>query len=119
MGTDMALSITDLFNIELPIIQAPMAGASGSEMAIAVNDIETLNTLIHPVIFGIAEKLRKSGFTEITDIKVHLETRNNRSKLISGLFIASYVSGDYLQQHHECYSVLSFGLQNAGHSAVR
>jgi len=30
--------LTDLFGIELPIIQAPMAGANGSAMVIAVSE---------------------------------------------------------------------------------
>jgi nitronate monooxygenase len=37
--------LTDLFGIELPIIQAPMAGANGSEMAIAVSEAGGLGSL--------------------------------------------------------------------------
>src|SRR3954469_2988333 len=37
--------IQDLFNIELPIIQAPMAGSVGSEMVIAVSDAGGLGSL--------------------------------------------------------------------------
>ena len=37
--------LLDLFGIELPIIQAPMAGASGSEMAIAVSEAGGLGSL--------------------------------------------------------------------------
>lgn len=37
--------LTDLFNIELPIIQAPMAGANGSAMVIAVSEAGGLGSL--------------------------------------------------------------------------
>lgn len=37
--------ITDLFGIELPVIQAPMAGANGPEMAIAVSEAGGLGSL--------------------------------------------------------------------------
>src|SRR5262245_45673486 len=37
--------ILDLFNIELPIIQAPMAGAQGSALAIAVSEAGGLGSL--------------------------------------------------------------------------
>ena len=37
--------IQDLFGIELPIIQAPMAGSVGSEMAIAVSEAGGLGSL--------------------------------------------------------------------------
>lgn len=37
--------ITELFGIELPIVQAPMAGAQGSEMAIAVSEAGGLGSL--------------------------------------------------------------------------
>jgi NAD(P)H-dependent flavin oxidoreductase YrpB (nitropropane dioxygenase family) len=37
--------IQDLFGIELPIIQAPMAGANGSEMVIAVSEAGGLGSL--------------------------------------------------------------------------
>jgi len=38
-------SIVDLFGIELPIIQAPMAGASTPQMAIAVSEAGGLGSL--------------------------------------------------------------------------
>ena len=38
-------TITDLFRIELPVIQAPMAGAQGSAMAIAVSNAGGLGSL--------------------------------------------------------------------------
>ena len=69
-----------------------------SEIAIAVNDIETLDSLIYPVIYGIAAKLKKNGFTDIADIKVYLETKNSRSEFNHGIIIASYVSEKFLQQ---------------------
>ena len=37
--------IQDLFEIELPIIQAPMAGSVGSEMVIAVSEAGGLDSL--------------------------------------------------------------------------
>ena len=37
--------ILDLFGIEVPIIQAPMAGANSSEMAIAVSEAGGLGSL--------------------------------------------------------------------------
>ena len=37
--------ITDLFGIELPIIQSPMAGAHGAELAIAVSESGGLGSL--------------------------------------------------------------------------
>lgn len=37
--------ILDLLGIELPIIQAPMAGANGSAMAIAVSEAGGLGSL--------------------------------------------------------------------------
>ena len=37
--------IQDLFGIELPIIQAPMAGSVGSEMVIAVSEAGGLGSL--------------------------------------------------------------------------
>jgi NAD(P)H-dependent flavin oxidoreductase YrpB (nitropropane dioxygenase family) len=33
-----AMTLQELFGVELPIIQAPMAGYQGSEMAIAVSN---------------------------------------------------------------------------------
>src|SRR5215210_8047822 len=41
----MVMSIADLFRIELPVIQAPMAGAQGSAMAIAVSAAGGLGSL--------------------------------------------------------------------------
>ncbi len=37
--------ITDLFGVELPVIQAPMAGANGPEMVIAVSEAGGLGSL--------------------------------------------------------------------------
>ena len=68
------------------------------EIVIAVNNIESLDSLIHPVLFGIASKLKRSGLTTIGDIKLYLETENDKSKFESGVIIASYVSEDYLQK---------------------
>jgi nitronate monooxygenase len=42
---DADARITDLFGIELPVIQAPMAGANGPEMAIAVSEAGGLGSL--------------------------------------------------------------------------
>ena len=39
------MSITDLFGIDLPVIQAPMAGAQGSALAIAVSNAGGLGSL--------------------------------------------------------------------------
>src|SRR5688572_29285866 len=39
------MSITELFGIELPVIQAPMAGSQGSALAIAVSDAGGLGSL--------------------------------------------------------------------------
>ena len=39
------MSITDLFGIELPVIQAPMAGSQGSALAIAVSNAGGLGSL--------------------------------------------------------------------------
>ena len=41
----MDTRITDLFGIELPVIQAPMAGANGPEMVIAVSEAGGLGSL--------------------------------------------------------------------------
>ena len=38
-------SLTDLLGIELPIVQAPMAGAQGSAMTIAVSEAGGLGSL--------------------------------------------------------------------------
>jgi nitronate monooxygenase len=43
MGLDRR--ITDLFGVELPIVQAPMAGVQGSELAIAVSEAGGLGSL--------------------------------------------------------------------------
>src|SRR5689334_7239810 len=40
-----AMTLRDLLGIELPIIQAPMAGAQGSTLAIAVSDAGGLGSL--------------------------------------------------------------------------
>jgi nitronate monooxygenase len=48
--------LTDLFGIEFPIVQAPMAGANGSEMAIAVSEAGGLGSL--PCAMLNAEQLR-------------------------------------------------------------
>jgi nitronate monooxygenase len=49
--------LTDLLGIELPIIQAPMAGAQGSAMAIAVSNAGALGSL--PCAMLTADGLRK------------------------------------------------------------
>lgn len=69
-----------------------------SEIAIAVNDMESLDSLIHPVLLGIASKLKKFGHTDIADIRVYLETKDSQSKLKRGVIVASYVNEDYLQK---------------------
>ena len=66
------------------------------EIVIAVDDISSLDFFVYPVIFGIAVKLKKFGVVDIGDIKVYLETKNNKSNFKSGLIIASYVSDDFL-----------------------
>src|SRR5258708_1497641 len=40
-----AMTLTELFGIELPLIQAPMAGSQGSELAIAVSSAGALGSL--------------------------------------------------------------------------
>src|SRR5258708_1666181 len=40
-----AMTLTELFGIELPLIQAPMAGSQGSELAIAVSNAGGLGSL--------------------------------------------------------------------------
>jgi nitronate monooxygenase len=45
MAPKAPASVTDLFSIELPIIQAPMASAQGSAMAIAVSNAGGLGSL--------------------------------------------------------------------------
>lgn len=42
----MTMTVRELLNIELPIIQAPMVGAQGSEMAVAVSDAGELTQLL-------------------------------------------------------------------------
>ena len=44
-GASMDTRITDLFGIERPVIQAPMAGANGPEMVIAVSEAGGLGSL--------------------------------------------------------------------------
>ena len=55
--------LTELLGIELPIVQAPMAGAQGSAMAIAVSNAGGLGSL--PCAMLTADGLRK----ELTSIK--------------------------------------------------
>lgn len=56
MSTRQDRRILDLLSIELPILQAPMAGASGSAMAIAVGDAGGLGAL--PCAMLTAEQVR-------------------------------------------------------------
>jgi nitronate monooxygenase len=49
--------ILDLFGIDLPILQAPMAGSSGSELAIAVSEAGGLGSL--PCAMLSQELIRK------------------------------------------------------------
>jgi len=51
------MTLADLFNIGLPIIQAPMAGVQGSALAIAVSNAGGLGSL--PCAMLGAEALRK------------------------------------------------------------
>ena len=53
--------LLDLFGIELPIVQAPMAGATGAEMAVAVAKAGGLGSL--PCAMLAADKIR-AGVTE-------------------------------------------------------
>lgn len=53
--------LLDLFGVELPIVQAPMAGASGAEMAVAVAKAGGLGSL--PCAMLAADKIR-AGVTE-------------------------------------------------------
>ncbi len=66
------------------------------ETVIAVNDINSLDTFVYPVLYGIATKLKKYGVADIAYNKVFLETKTNKSKFKSGVIIASYVADDYL-----------------------
>jgi nitronate monooxygenase len=45
MDAESDTRITDLFGIALPVIQAPMAGATGPEMVIAVSEAGGLGSL--------------------------------------------------------------------------
>src|SRR5690242_9814750 len=51
------MTLQDLFGIELPIIQAPMAGAQGSSLAIAVSNAGGLGSL--PCAMLSLDALRK------------------------------------------------------------
>ncbi|HEX8155627.1 MAG TPA: nitronate monooxygenase [Thermoanaerobaculia bacterium] len=53
----MSVTIADLFGIELPIIQAPMAGVQGSALAIAVSSAGGLGSL--PAAMLTVDALRK------------------------------------------------------------
>lgn len=55
----------ELFGVELPIVQAPMAGSSGSAMAIAVSEAGGLGSL--PCAMLSAEQIRD----EVTTIRAH------------------------------------------------
>ena len=68
------------------------------EVVIAVNDIEELDSLIHPVIQGIASKLKKFGFTKIGDVRLYLESQDKSSSFSSGVIVASYLTEEYLQK---------------------
>jgi len=68
------------------------------ETVIAVNDINSLDTYVYPVLYGIAKKLKKSGVVDIAYNKVFLETKTKKSKFKSGVIIASYVADDYLEE---------------------
>jgi len=66
------------------------------EMVIAVDDINSLDSFVFPVLYGITTKLKKFGVVDIANIKVFLETKINKSKFTSGVIIASYVTDGYL-----------------------
>lgn len=68
-----------------------------SEIAIVVDDIESLDAFIYPVLRGIVSNLKTFGYTDIAGIRVYLETKDIKSKLQNGLFLASYITEDYLQ----------------------
>lgn len=68
------------------------------EIVIAVNDIDSLDSFIYPVLFGIAKKLKKYGVVDLAYNKIFLETRTNKSEFKSGIIIASYVTGEYLNE---------------------
>lgn len=61
------MNLQDLFGISLPIIQAPMAGAQGSALAIAVSDAGGLGSL--PCAMLSADSMRK----ELAAIKAHTD----------------------------------------------
>src|SRR5947207_8784926 len=52
------MELTELLGIELPLVQAPMAGAQGSAMAIAVSNAGGLGSL--PCAMLTADGLRKA-----------------------------------------------------------
>lgn len=54
--------ILDLLGIELPILQAPMAGASGSAMAIAVANAGGLGALPCAMLTGEQVRARSQPF---------------------------------------------------------
>ncbi|MCP4282855.1 MAG: hypothetical protein GY792_00130 [Gammaproteobacteria bacterium] len=68
------------------------------ETVIAVDDIKSLDTFVYPVIFGIANKLKKFGAVDIAYNKIFLETKERKSKFNSGVIIASYVADEYLSE---------------------
>lgn len=68
------------------------------EIVIAVENIDSLDSFIYPVIYGIAVKLKEFGVVDIAGIKVFLETRNTKSNFKSGVIIASYVSEAFLYE---------------------
>jgi len=68
------------------------------ETVIAVKDINSLDTYIYPVLYGIATKLKKYGVVDIAYNKIFLETKTKKSKFKAGVIIASYVGDDYFKE---------------------
>ena len=61
----MQTRLTELLGIDLPIIQAPMAGATGTELAIAVSRAGALGSLPGALLTAdsLAEQIRTSART--------------------------------------------------------
>lgn len=68
------------------------------EVVIAINDIEELDSLIHPVILGIASKLKKFGSTKIGDVNLYLEIQDKPSAFNSGIIVAAYLTEENLEK---------------------
>ena len=77
--------LLDLFGVELPIIQAPMAGASGSEMALAVSEAGGLGSLPCAMLDSARARVEIAGIRQSTSKPLNLNFFcNTPSKLDAG-----------------------------------